>query len=107
MPFKKGKVTNPTGRPKGATNKISAETRDYLRDYLIANKEKFEDEMNKMHGRSYALTYLAMMQYILPKPATAELKEVPKLEAFIAMTKEERQAIIDEVQENLKNENDE
>jgi hypothetical protein len=103
MPFKKGQVTNPAGRPKGATNKISAEQRDYLRDYLLENKEKFEKEMKNMHGRSYVLTYLAMMQYILPKPATAELKEVPRLEEFIAMTREERQAAVNEIQETMKN----
>ncbi len=101
MSYKKGECGNPNGRPKGSTNKISAEQREYLRDYLLANRQKFEDEMKEMHGRRYALTYLAMMQYILPKPATAELREVAKLEEFVAMTSEERQEAIREIRESL------
>lgn len=45
------------------------------------------------------------MQYIIPKPATAELKEVPELEEFIAMTPEERQAVMQEIQESIINSN--
>jgi len=101
MPFEKGQIGNPNGRPKGATNKISAEQREYLRDFIIKNAGKFEAEMKKLKGKSYVQIYLMMMQYILPKPATAELKEVPKLEEFIAMTPEERQIAIKEIQESI------
>jgi hypothetical protein len=104
MPFKKGEHGNPKGRPKGAGNKVSAQQREYLRDLLLTNKEKLETEMQKLNGRSYVLTYIALMQYILPKPSTAELKEVPKLEEYIAMTLEERQATIEEIQESIQNE---
>ena len=104
MPLKKGESGNPAGKAKGTTNKIRAKQREYLRDYLLENKEKFELEIQKLHGRSYVLTYLAMMQYILPKPSTAELKEVPKLEEFIAMTPEERQIAMEKIRESLRNE---
>jgi hypothetical protein len=103
MPFKKGESGNPAGKAKGTTNKISAKTREYLRDYLLENQDKFEKEMNRMKGRSYALTYIALMQYILPKPSPAELKEVPKLEEFIAMTPEERQVAMEEIRESINN----
>jgi hypothetical protein len=101
MPFQKGQSGNPAGKIKGTTNKVSAAQREYLRDYLFANKSKFEKEMENMTGRSYVLTYLALMQYILPLPTKAELKEVPKLEEFIAMTPEERQVAIEEVRESI------
>src|SRR6185312_7903621 len=101
MPFEKGQINNPNGRPKGATNKISAEQRDYLRAYVIKNAGKFEAEMKRLKGKAYVQIYLMLMQYILPKPATAELKEVPQLEAFIAMTPEERQVVIEEIRESL------
>lgn len=104
MPFKKGQSGNPAGKKKGTNNKISSEQRDYLRHYLLANKSKFEKEMANLNGRNYVQTYIALMHYILPKPATAELKEVPELEEFIAMTPEERQVVIREIQESLQNE---
>jgi Family of unknown function (DUF5681) len=106
MPFKKGDIGNPNGRPKGSTNKISAEYRDYLRHLLLSKKkkQKLEEELNKLTGRDYLKFYIALMQYIIPKPATAELKEVPELEEFIAMTPEERQTVIEEIQESIKNE---
>jgi hypothetical protein len=104
MPFKKGQITNPTGRPKGSGNKISAAQREYVRDFLLESKEKFEEEMEELHGRSYVLTYLSLMQYILPRPTTAPLKEVPKLEEFIAMTPEERQIAMEEIRESIQNE---
>ncbi len=105
MPFKKANNANPTGRPKGATNKISAEQREFLREFLLENKPKLKSEMLKMKGRSYVYAYIALMHYILPKPAVAELKEVPDLESFIAMTPEERQLAMEEIRESLHNQN--
>ncbi len=48
------------------------------------------------------------MQYVLPKPATAPIREVPQLEEYIVMALEERQAVIEEVQDrHVKEERDE
>jgi len=103
MPFQKGQITNPNGRPKGATNKMSVEQRDYLRDFLRSNKELFERHVKNLAEKDFVRTYIMLMQYVLPKPATAELKEVPRLEEFIAMTPEERQDVIKEIQESINN----
>lgn len=54
-----------------------------------------------MKGRGYVQAYISLMHYILPKPATAELKEVPQLEEFIAMTPEERQVAMNEIRDSI------
>jgi hypothetical protein len=104
MPFKKGEIGNPNGRPKGAKNKISTEQRNYLRDVLLENEEKFKLELKELKGKDFLRTYLSLMQYTLPKPTNIEIKEVATLEEFIAMTPEERQVAIEEVRESLRNE---
>jgi hypothetical protein len=106
MPFQKGQSGNPAGKAKGSKYKMSAEHRDFLRDLLRKNKKKLAIELKELEGREFVQMYVTLMQYVLPKPATAEVKEVPELEEFIAMTPEERQVVMEEIRESLGNESE-
>jgi uncharacterized protein YlxP (DUF503 family) len=101
MPFKKGQSGNPAGRAKGDTYKMSTEQRNFLRDVLRKNKRKFILQLKDMKGKDFVQNYIILMQYVLPKPATAPVKEVPELEEFIAMTPEERQVVMNDIRDNL------
>jgi hypothetical protein len=105
MQFTKGQSGNPTGRRKGSQNKVSAEQREFLSDFLLKNKAKFKKRLNALPDKDYVHAYTMLMHYVVPKPATTDLRYVPKLEEFILMTPEERKVVIDEIQEEQRNQN--
>ena len=61
--------------------------------------------MEDLHPEKFVKTYIALMQYVVSKPATAELREMPQIEEYITMSLAERQAVIEEVQDSMQTEN--
>ena len=67
MPFKKGKVSNPTGRPKGSANKETKVIRNFIGSYLSDNLEEFKARLSRLSDKDYASNFLALMEYAVPK----------------------------------------
>jgi hypothetical protein len=75
MKFKEGQSGNPTGKPKGAKNKITLEMRELLK--LIIEKEinlipSYLTKIKKPETRLKILTEL--LPYVLPKLQNTDLK---------------------------------
>lgn len=101
--FKKGESGNPSGRPLGSENKISAQLREFLGNCLIENQQKFKKSLNKLEDKEFTKMYLEMMQYVSPKLRQTEIKDVPTLEAFLKMTPDERKETIVQLKNSFKN----
>jgi hypothetical protein len=75
MKFKEGQSGNPTGKPKGAKNKISTEMRELLK--LIIEKEinsipLYLSKIKKPDTRLKIL--IELLPYVLPKLQNTDLK---------------------------------
>lgn len=75
MPFEKGKSGNVGGKPKGAKSKKVLVLDTFAKHILEGGMEKFEKEMNKLTGKAYVDTYLAIYEYVKPKLARQEIKQ--------------------------------
>ncbi len=74
MPFKEGQSGNENGRPKGSANKETKQLREFLANVLDNNRDKFEDELNKLEGKDYINAVSNLMEYCTPKLQRSEIE---------------------------------
>lgn len=75
MAFKKDDSRiNRNGRPKGSMNKKNQLTSELIADILEQGKDKFVKELNSLDGKNYVTSYLALMEYQLPKLARSSVE---------------------------------
>ena len=70
MPFKKGQSGNPAGRAKSTKYKINAEQRDFLRAFLLENKEKLILQLKNLEGKDFIHYYVTLMNVSI-RPSTS------------------------------------
>jgi len=69
MPFQKGVVTNPNGRPVGSRNKKASIAFDQYLEIFGENMDRLREQVATMEGKELADTLLKMAEYIFPKQA--------------------------------------
>lgn len=83
MPFEKGQSGNPAGRPKGAPDKVTKETRILFLNIMEGQVEHIEDSLDRIREDSdekYVKALTGLMPYFMPKQQEVDvtMKEAPK-----------------------------
>lgn len=73
MGLKKGMTNNPKGRPKGAVNKVTADLREKIADFLEDNWDTIQQDFDKMDERTRFAAWEKLLQYALPRLQSTEI----------------------------------
>jgi len=66
--FKKGQSKLPgAGRKPGSPNKVTADIRARVADFLTGDFETFKNKMGELAPEDYCRTYVALLPYVMPK----------------------------------------
>ncbi len=65
--FKPGEISNPNGRPKGVPNKITTQMRETFSNIFENNKDKIQEDLDKVDPKDRLQFWVAMMPYFMPK----------------------------------------
>ncbi len=72
--FEKGKSGNPNGKPKGAISE-KAKFWNELKEFMVnEGAEKFKEELMKLKGQSFVISYNNALEYFQPKLSRATLE---------------------------------
>ncbi len=80
MAFSKGESGNPSGRPKGATNKSTRIISERLKSIIEDNMDGLDEDLKKMNSTERVKAITALMQYVLPKQQSVNLASQIELE---------------------------
>jgi len=67
MGLQKGRTNNPAGKPPGTKNKINAELREMISDFLNSEFETVKIDFQKLEAKDKLKFYTDLLQYGLPK----------------------------------------
>lgn len=76
MPFKKGQSGNASGRPKGAKGKLRTTVRDFIKDVIDDNRDKFNEDMKKLAAKDRVDVMVKLMGFVVPKPQSIVLQDM-------------------------------
>ena len=92
----KGHTNNPNGRPVGSVNKVTANLRNRINDFLNDNWEQMQVDFDKMDPKERLMFYEKLLQYGLPRlQATQLTSDIEKI------TDEQLEYIIHDLKESI------
>ncbi|KAA6339833.1 hypothetical protein EZS27_012259 [termite gut metagenome] len=74
MGLKKGQTNNAKGRTKGTPNKVTMETREWIKHLIDKNREQIERDLEALDPKDRILVIEKLMQYAVPKMQSVEAR---------------------------------
>ena len=74
MAFKKGVSGNPSGKPKGATNKTSAEIKTAIQSFISKNVDGLQKTYDKLEPKDKAVFFERTLKYVIPTQTKADIE---------------------------------
>lgn len=68
MPFKKGQVTNPDGRPKGKPNRTNEQIRELVLNFIDKNIDKLQTDFEALEPKERLNFIERLFKHVLPAP---------------------------------------
>jgi hypothetical protein len=99
MPFKKGQSGNPTGKPKGASNKTTTDLREWINNFIDNNREQIQKDWKALEPKERIIMFEKLLKYSLPTLQATSLEL-----NFEKMTDEQLDEIINRLIEKHENE---
>ena len=62
------------GRAQGTPNKVSAQQKEFFKDFLHDNEEVFTEKFNALQGKDYVDCYIKLAEFTTPKMRSVENK---------------------------------
>jgi hypothetical protein len=72
MAQKKGQTGNPNGRPKGTSNKVTTDLRQWVNLIIDNNREQLEKDFDALEPKERWQLIEKLMQYVIPKKREEE-----------------------------------
>jgi len=90
MPFKKGEVTNPKGRPTGSKNKSTTVLKNWIADFVEANRERIESDFELLEPKERIQMFEKLLSYVIPRQQTFNIEQEYKQLELLLMKAPEK-----------------
>ena len=94
MPFSKGNSGNPTGRPIGTENRVTAKARQMFADLLDDNLDRIRFDLAELEPKDRVNCLIKMAQFVVPKLQSIQIEQWPDWIDLAEMSADERKAEI-------------